>query len=223
MKKKWNDYKLYIFDMDGTLYFQRPLQLYMGFSMLLGCLRPGGLKELRLVLQFRKQREKWQCAESSDLDKVQYTQLGEKWHINSKIVEEIIQKWIYEKPLKILLRFRDRQLTEEVHRLKSLGKAVAIYSDYPATDKRKALLLPEIPCFYGGQEDIGVMKPDPKGIKVIMEYMKIENTDEILMVGDREDRDGQAAKNAGVDFLIVKKYRPGRKKQLDKLFAQSLA
>lgn len=223
MGKKLSTYKLIIFDMDGTLYFQRPLQLHMGMKMLFACASPKGLKEMKIVLRFRKMREHWKGAQekedASDIDHAQYRELARELGLRPEEIEKIIHKWIYHKPLEIIEKYRDDKLAELIKTLVKQKKKVVIYSDYPAEDKRNALKLPDIDCFYGGQREIACMKPDPKGIATILSHYQIQNPKEALMIGDRMSRDGQAAINAGIDFFILKRHRFQRRSQYKTLFS----
>lgn len=223
MRKTLANYQLILFDMDGTLYFQRPLQFHMGIKMAASCLSRQGFKEIMIVLKFRKLRENWQKSaqihDNTDIDHAQYSKLAASCKVSADEIERIIQKWIYEKPLDILCKYRDNRLLALIESLTVQKKQVAIYSDYPAEDKRSALQLPPIPCFYGGQPEINCMKPDPKGILTIMSHYNIQNPSQVLMIGDRESKDGRAASAAGTDYLILKRFRFLRKKQYKELSA----
>lgn len=216
MKKKMSEYRLVLFDMDGTLYYQRPLQLTMGFVMVKNVLcQKQGLSELITVLKFRKMREHWTDAE--EVDTKLYEALAKERKISVEKAEDIIQRWIYDMPLQYLRRFRDDTLTEVLHNLKEKGIMTAVYSDYPTKEKQEVLEISDIPGFYGGQPEIGALKPDAKGICYIMKHYDIEDKEAVLMVGDRMSKDGQAAENAGVDYLILKRYKRMRKKQYKNL------
>lgn len=222
MKKQLTEYQLILFDMDGTLYFQRPLQFYMGIKMLISCLSRQGLKEMIIILKFRKLREHWSKTmysnNNANIDHAQYSELANFCKVSTNEIERIVQKWIYEKPLDVLYRYRDNKLLVLIESLIIQKKQLAIYSDYPATDKRNALQLPPIPCFYSGQPEIGCMKPDPRGIMTIMSHYNIQNPSDVLMIGDRENKDGKAASAAGTDYLILKRYKFQRNKQYKELF-----
>lgn len=224
MKKTLTDYQLILFDMDGTLYFQRPLQFHMGMKMAASCLSRQGLKEIIIILKFRKLREHWQksaqTGNSIDIDHAQYSELAASCKVSVDEIERIVQKWIYKKPLDILCKYRDNKLITLIESLMPQKTQLAIYSDYPATDKRNALQLPPIPCFYGGQPEIGCMKPDPKGILTIMSHYNIQNPSDVLMIGDRESKDGRAASAAGTDCLILKRYKFLRNKQYRELLSK---
>ena len=53
------------------------------------------------------------------------------------------------------------------------------------------------------------MKPDPKGIDVILKEQGILNAD-ALMIGDRYEKDGLAAQGNDVDYIIVGKKKKER-------------
>ena len=212
-------YQLILFDMDGTLYFQRPLQIHMALKMLLAALKPGGLRELQIVLKFRKLREHWQ-ENLPDLDRAQYEALSEQTAVPAADIEAIIQKWIYQAPLEIMMRYRDHKLAEIIKKYHLQNKQVAIYSDYPAIDKRNSLELPPIPCFHGGQAEIGCMKPHPVGLQCIMAHYGIKDPSSVLMVGDRQSKDVLAALAAGTDCIILKKHKFQRTKQYNALLSE---
>lgn len=204
MKINVEPYELVLFDMDGTLYHQRPLQLHMGIKMLLHCFAPGGLKEVKTVLQFRKLRENWNTeSETVRLDELQYKTLSVKTGLSVTYIRETVEKWIYHKPLVLLYRYRNKKVIALLQECIACGKKTAIYSDYPARDKRDALRLPQVPCYYGGEPKIAAMKPNPKGILTIMDALQVSDPSRVLMIGDRMSRDGQAAIGAGVDYRIV--------------------
>ena len=154
------------------------------------------------------------------MDHAQYSELAASCNVSADEIERIVQKWIYEKPLDILRRYRDDKLLALIESLTKQKKQVVIYSDYPAQDKRNALQLPPIPCFYGGQPEISCMKPDPKGILTIMSHYNIQSPSDVLMIGDRESKDGRAASAAGTDYLILKRYKFLRSRQYKELFAK---
>lgn len=208
------EYELVIFDMDGTLYYHRPVQLQMGLKLLsFACTHRQGLRELSTILKYRKLREKWplnEKSDSTDMERQQYEMLAEQMDISCEEAERIIKKWMFSIPLNGIYTYRDEKLLFLIQHLNEVGKKTVIYSDYDPVDKMNRLGLSEMPFYYGGQKELDCMKPDPRGIYVIMEQFGIMDKSSVLVIGDRMSKDGQLAVNAGVDYLIVKKGKLGR-------------
>lgn len=204
--KRFDEYQLVLFDMDGTLYFQRALQFKMARLLLAHALfERNGWRDLCVILQFRRIREK--SVRADGIEETLYEDLAKRWRISREQVREIVQKWIYQEPLRYLAGYKDACLLELIKILDKRGVRTAVYSDYPPQEKQKVLGIGEFPGFYGGQKEIEGFKPDPRGILYIMARFGVNNKSRVLMIGDRMSRDGKAAVNAGVDYLIVKKYK----------------
>ena len=52
---------------------------------------------------------------------------------------------------------------------------------------------------------VSCMKPDVCGLKKILSLQNLKPA-EVLYIGDRDDRDGICARQAGVDYLDVKNF-----------------
>lgn len=205
------DYDLIVFDVDGTLYFQNELRLIM-IKRLVGyyALHPHKFKDLFVIKNFRSIREK-----ALKVDEL-YDLAAKKSRVSVERAESVIKKWIYDNPLDAVRESRDSQLIEIIDELKEAGKTVAIWSDYEADDKLKAM---GINCEYvytAEQERVGELKPSPKGLKLVMNDLGID-ANKTLMVGDRMVKDGEAAKAAGVDYIILDKSKKKRSLQLNNL------
>ncbi|MBR5799491.1 MAG: HAD family hydrolase [Lachnospiraceae bacterium] len=210
------EYDLVLVDMDGTLYYQRPLQLTMGVRMLLNAVSAKeGVSELLTVLRFRKMREK--VMGQQDVDGTLYQGLALRQKMSEEQVEQIIQKWIYRLPLDHIPRFRDEILFRLVGELEASKTPVVIWSDYPTEEKQKVLGLAGIPGCYNGGDEIAALKPSPAGIFYLMEKYGVEDAKQVLVIGDRLSKDGKAAKTAETDFIILKKHPWQRKRQYKKL------
>ncbi|MCR5652081.1 MAG: HAD hydrolase-like protein [Lachnospiraceae bacterium] len=206
--KKLSSYSLIIFDMDGTMYLQKSMQIRMGLRLMAHAFfSKGGMREMRTVLDYRKLREGWDSSKQAD-DNTFFAELSKKYGTDAEEIKSIIQKWMFEIPLDAVRRSGDRELAEVLKRLKSDGKEVCIYSDYPAKDKCAALDLPEdLKIFCCGDEGIRTMKPNPAGLNFIMEQYPDISGDRVIMTGDRKDRDGEAALAAGIDSVILGRFK----------------
>lgn len=58
------------------------------------------------------------------------------------------------------------------------------------------------------------MKPDPKGLQVILATLGLQAED-VIMVGDRYEKDGLAAIGNRMDYLIVSSSKKEREKLTD--------
>lgn len=204
----FSKYDLLIFDMDGTLYFQRGMQIKMALRLISHVLSSrGGLKDLSIILKYRKLREKWDSSISVDEEKL-YRAVGDDIGVSNSRVHSVIQEWMFERPMDVVRECRDEKLVRLIAGLSGEGKKVCIYSDYPTEDKCRAVGLSEsVPQYYCGKGEIRTLKPNPSALFYIMnEYPDIPKS-RVLMVGDRADRDKACADNAGIDSLILGKYR----------------
>ena len=212
--KQLDKYKLVIWDLDGTLYFQQEFRLKMVMLLLKNLfLRPSKWKELFVILNYRQIRETWDASDSgNDLEMRQYVETALKCRIQPEEVKRIIIHWMHEEPLKHLLPYRDEEAALRIKEMQKQGIRNVVYSDYPTKDKLKALEICVEDSFAASDEEIGCMKPNPKGIEYILEKYEVDKKDAI-MVGDRMEKDGEAAIASGIDYLILKRKRKERKKQ----------
>ena len=208
--KRLSGYGLIIFDMDGTLYFQKGMQIRMALA-LIGCALTGrhGFRDLRLILKYRKLRETWDSEREVDDEEI-YKELSGMTGMDSSGIGDIISLWMFDRPLDIVRRCRDRDLIEVIKRLKHEGKKVCVYSDYPTEDKCRAVGLgDDIPQFYPGQEKGGIstLKPNPAGLIYIMNRYPDIAPEDTVMIGDRYEKDAAAAEGAGIDSIILKRFK----------------
>lgn len=201
------EYDVFIFDLDGTLYYQKPFRRKMLFVLLWHVLaHPMSIKDLFLIKTYRQVREQWEKYEKKDtgmrLDERQYAYVAAQKGVEPERVKCAVELFMLEMPLRVLPPYRDEILGGLVKRLKKEEKTVVIYSDYPVEDKLKCLGIEADACYTSGDEAIGCMKPDPKGIQVILSAFGCSSADAV-MIGDRYEKDGAAAERSGVDYIIA--------------------
>ena len=227
MKKKLTEYKAVVFDLDGTLYYQRKLRIKMAWMLFSYYLcHFWRIKELFVIKKFREVRENWDeitAASSSGpkaagtgaadvqgdtglpgLEDEQYGYVAGVMKCSAATVKTTVETWMYEKPLKAVADTADRELLKIIEGIRRGGQKVFIFSDYPIEDKLKALGLTVDGMYAATDERVNELKPSPKGLKLIMEDNGFA-PDEILIIGDRMSRDGQSAINADCDYLILPK------------------
>ena len=208
MKKNIGDYNLYVFDLDGTLYDQPRLRMIMARRLICHYLfHPFSAGDLFILKHFRSVKEKWTRNSSEDdmMEKV-----AEDKHVDIERVRRIVRRWIYDDPLSAVAATRDTALIEWMNSLRQNGKKVVILSDYPTNDKLRAMGVEVDGQYSPDDKRIDELKPSPKGLFVIMEDTG-ETHDNILMIGDRMEKDGRSATAAGVDYLILPRKVSSRK------------
>ena len=216
-KDRLSDYKAVIFDLDGTLYYQKPFRIRMMCYLMRHALcHPSSIRDIFIIKKYREVRENWETCEAEceypadmELDNRQYLYVAKAKKTTSERVEKAVRFFMLEAPLKLLSQYRDEAIYSIIEQLHENNITIVIYSDYPVENKLEALGITADFCFTSVDERIGCMKPDPKGIKVILETLGI-GSDEAVMIGDRYEKDGLAAQSNNMDYIIVSSSRKER-------------
>lgn len=217
--KKLSDYKAVIFDLDGTLYYQKPFRIRM-LRYLIGHIltHPSSVKDVLLIQKYRQVREDWDKIEKKssyqediDLDSRQFAYVAGIKKVSPERVKKAVSFFMLEAPLKLLPAYRDEVMAMLIDRLHEKGIKVVVYSDYPVKDKLDALEITADACFTSADETIGCMKPDPKGLDVILKMLGLSAKDAV-MIGDRYEKDGLAAEGNQMDYIIVSSSKKERNK-----------
>lgn len=214
------EYKAFIFDLDGTLYYQKPFRIKMLMTLIkYVILHPAAIKDLFVIKRYRQVREHWDEYEKEymfdkglGLDEKQYAAVAAKTGTTPERVKNAVRFFMHEMPLNLLLPYRDEILKSLIDIVKEKKKTIVIYSDYPVEAKLACLGITADACYTSGDACIGCMKPDPKGLKVILDTLGCDSVDAV-MIGDRYEKDGLAAQRNNVDYVIV----DGSKKEREKL------
>ena len=213
LHKSIKEYKNYVVDMDGTLYYKYPMRLQMLVQMagyFLVHIR--NYREAFLLKDYRHLRESEELLKEADCESRIRLLLSHKYHFSSEKVDSIIEEWMYRRPLRAVYKSRDRQLLAFLKKQQKKGHHVYLYSDYPLEDKRGVLELEADGLYYPDNVRFSYLKPDPEGLTVILGENHLKKED-VLMIGDREEKDGQCAAAAGTDWLILRSRSAARKKQ----------
>lgn len=197
----WHAVELVVFDVDGTLYDQKPLRIRMMGALILHTLRTGSLETLTVLKHFRRIREDLGNEGVEHFEKTLLERTSNQTGSSPEQIAKIVHEWIEIRPLQYLKTCRYPGVKQVFENLRSRGIKIGVFSDYPARLKLKAMELEADFVISAEEPNVGVLKPNPRGLILLMERAQARPT-QTLMIGDRIDRDGAAAKNAGTLSLI---------------------
>jgi HAD superfamily hydrolase (TIGR01509 family) len=193
-------------DLDGTLYRDAGLKLLMGAELLVL-----GFRQLKIIHTFRREHERLRDPTlprrpASTPFNEQLARTAELLQVPEATVRASVERWMIERPARWLRRFRRESLVRELTRFRALGGKTAVVSDYPARRKLQALGLDamfDVVVANGEPEGPAELKPKPDG------YLKAARTlrvapQECLVIGNRDDADGAAARAAGMAFRLIR-------------------
>lgn len=200
----WTKIKGVVFDVDGTLYDQRRLRLMM-LGALLGHLFSdrNAIREIRVLRYFRQAREYLADKEAGGVSEHQVKMVADKLSVDPHNVSDIVEKWIYTKPLDHVFACRYPMVDSFFEALSRRGIKIGIFSDYPIEDKLKMLRLSADAMCYSLEPDIDRLKPQTAGLQKLLKKMGL-NGSECIFIGDRESRDGICARRSGMTFLLCR-------------------
>ncbi len=197
-------YDAWLIDLDGTLYRQKPVRWLMAAELLL--LAP---HRIRTIQCFRREQERMRaegckaggCPYAAQLDRTAAA-LG----CTVERLRPVICEWMERRPAKWLRMFSRRPLLDEIARFRAAGGKTALVSDYPAAAKLAGMRAGELfDVVVASGEEGGplALKPDPAGYLLAAERLGL-SPDRCLVIGDRDDADGQAARRAAMAFRLVR-------------------
>jgi HAD superfamily hydrolase (TIGR01549 family) len=193
--------KAWLVDLDGTLYSRRPVQLLMAAELaFLGWSSAGMLR------RFRQEHERVrELGLEGDPFALQIQRTAEALGRSADDVEDEVRRWMIERPGRWLALFRRQPLLAEIAAFRGTGGRTAVVSDYPAKKKLEALGasgLFDTVVASGEPGGPKRLKPHPEGYLLAAERLEVEPSS-CLVIGDREDADGEAARAAGMAFRRI--------------------
>ena len=199
----------WLVDLDGTLYHPLPVKICAGLDLALGSLL-GGPRAWRVVRTFRAEHERLRAESSSGAAEASPYQLqlantAGRLGLPEALVGELVRRWMEERPGRWLRLFRRRALLREIAEFRAAGGRTALVSDYPARLKLQALgvqELFEVVVASGEPGGPSQLKPAPAGYLAAAASLGL-GPERCLVLGDREDADGAAARSAGMAYRKI--------------------
>lgn len=199
-------YAAWLVDLDGTLYRSAPVKLAMAGELLLF-----GWSKIRTLRTFRHAHEALRgeaggaALEQSPFQR-QLEQAARRLGRPPSEVEATVREWMFARPLKWVARARRRELLQALEAFRRQGGKTALVSDYPASDKLRALGARELFDLVVSSGEPGgpsKLKPDPEGYLSAARGLGVEPS-RCLVIGDRDDADGAAARAAGMGLCLIR-------------------
>ncbi len=196
------EHDAWLVDLDGTLYAARPVKLAM-----LAELAVGGWGVLRTLRRFRSEHEHLRLTQDQPANpyQLQLERTAAALGLELSEVELRVHEWMQVRPQKWLRRFRRTTLLGELAAFARSGGRLALVSDYPARLKLQALGCLELfDAIVASGEEGGPrwLKPHPDGYLSAAARLGVAPS-RCLVLGDRRDADGEAARRAGMGFRHV--------------------
>ena len=202
---RWDKVKVVILDVDGTLYLQSKLRRKVFLGLLkYYALRPWKIDDLKVLVYFRKERERNAGYAGSGLELAQYIWCAERVNYPVSMIKPVIERWIFDFPNQFLAECVFPGIHDFFAALRENDIRIAIYSDYKAEEKLKAMGLQVDMAVASTDAEVDRLKPDPCGLLHIADKMNVSR-DECLFIGDRMELDGECAIRAGMPYLIIQK------------------
>lgn len=197
----YSQFDAIIFDLDGTLYRKPRMALWM-----IG----GELLHLRKLASERRTRKRMQAmhfASEEAFYKAFFEHMADGQCFTAAAAEDWYQHHYMPLMVEVIRRHYHLEpwAVEVMKRAKVAGLRVAVYSDYGfVREKLSALeldtsLLDLMVC---GPE-LGGLKPCKESMLEVLKRLSVV-PQRSLMIGDREDTDGESAKRVGAQFLCCK-------------------
>ena len=161
-----------------------------------------------MLYAFRKNRER--LSESRDevrsIEKRQYAEVAQALGLSIAEVRRIVNDWIFEKPLKHLARCLYPGVRDLFYLLRQKKMKIGIFSDYPCDAKLQALDLKVDVMVCATDEKVDRFKPHPEGLLFTARELGVP-VKKCFFIGDRDDKDGECARRAGMPYLILPRRR----------------
>jgi HAD superfamily hydrolase (TIGR01549 family) len=197
----WDTCRIAVFDIDGTLYDPKPMRLRMAMMVAWHAATTFDPNLVRLISALRRQREILADAEQEEFEQKLIHDVATASGRSAESVRSILEEWFDTRPLPHLKKYLVPGIGPLFQALRERHVQIGVLSDHRAQEKLAALGLAADFVVSAVDQDIGVQKPNPKGLQVLLDRAG-RQPHEAVMIGDRADRDGAIARRTGTSFLL---------------------
>ena len=120
----WDQIRMVVFDIDGTLYDQRRLRLCMAREMLRWAIRSRDIGFARILGIYRRTREQLGESLQEDFESQLLSRTAALMRCSEPKVRSIAEEWLEQRPLRHLAHYRHLNLPELFGRLHKCGKKI---------------------------------------------------------------------------------------------------
>ena len=199
-----------VFDVDGTLYLQKPLRRAMAVRLARYALRAParGVRCVRVLQAYRRAQEELRLV-AGTAPGGQSAWAAARAGCSAEEVDALVARWMEREPLELLPRFVRPGLGGFLVRAREAGIRLAVLSDYPVGAKLEALGLSHLfeVVLCAQDASVGAFKPDPAGLREAARRLRTSPAG-CLYVGDRPEVDAVAAERADMPCAIFTRRAP---------------
>lgn len=202
-------YAAWLVDLDGTLYRSAPVKAAMALELGLF-----GWRSFSTLRRFRHAHEELRSLGVPEAlgEGAGFSPFEQQLQLTARAlardpaeVERCVREWMFQRPLKWVARAKRQPLLLALARFRAAGGKTALVSDYPAAQKLAVLgatALFDVIVSNGEPGGPSRLKPDPEGYLSAARRLGVEPA-ACLVIGDRDDADGAAARAAGMEFWRI--------------------
>ena len=197
----WDNCRIAVFDIDGTLYDPAPMRLRMVAMVGWHALTTLDPKLVKLISMLRRRREALAEAETQGFEHQLIADVASATGRSQPAVRAILDDWFDRRPLPFLRQYLVPGVAPLFAALRRRNIQIGVLSDHRAREKLAALGLSADFIVSAVDPDVAIQKPSPKGLNLLLARAG-RLPAEAIMIGDRADRDGAIASRAGTGFLL---------------------
>ena len=196
----WDGIRLVVFDVDGTLYRQRPLRLRMARDLLLHSLTKRDLNVISVLRNYRRIRERLADRQAADFEPALIAETAAATANTPNAVRAIATEWLERRPLPISRQLSLSRIAPIVRRPAAQGKDHRRAFGLPGGGEARRFGTDRGSCCNRRRRERWLSQTASARPESLIVAAGV-NANATVLIGDRADRDGVAARRAGARRL----------------------